>query len=281
MNRLRQNSTRRPLRMITLAVLLLTATGASGRWIWVQWDQARQLRQEYQPPPEGMVLIPAGKFLMGSDDPNADFDVPAIREVFVPACYIDQFEVTNREYRDFKSDHPYPDGEDEYPVTRVLKHEAEVYARWAGKRLPTGAEWEKAARGTDGRKYPWGNEYDRSKCNLRPSPYQTLGGREVADTAVCRLGGRKMAVGQFPKGVSPYGVHDMCGNAWEWVSDVYVAKIPFEPEDSWHRSGIIRGGAHGYGLRHGTTFHQGFEPLNTTCNDVGFRCAMAAAPKSN
>jgi formylglycine-generating enzyme required for sulfatase activity len=100
----------------------------------------------------------------------------------------------------------------------------------------------------------------------------------VADTEVCRLGGKKSAVGKFPEGASPYGVHDMCGNAWEWVSDVYVAKTLFEPKESWHRTGIIRGGAHGYSLRHGTTYHQGFEPLNSTCNDVGFRCAMDATP---
>lgn len=267
--------------MLAFAVLLLTAVGASGHWLWERWDRARMIRQEYQAAPEGMVFIPAGKFLMGSDDPEADFDVEALREVFVPACYIDRYEVTNGEYRKFKPDHKYPEGDDNFPVTRVLKTEAEAYAKWAGKRLPTGAEWEKAARGTDGRVYPWGNEYDRTKCNMRPTDYRTPEGRDIPATEVCRRGGRKSAVGQFPEGVSPYGVHDMCGNAWEWVSDVYVAKVPFEPREEWHQSGIIRGGAHGYGARHGTTFHQGFEPLNTTCNDVGFRCAMDAIPKTD
>ena len=268
----------RALQNLTVAILFLGAIAASGHWLWARWDRARLIRREYQPPPEGMAFIPAGNFLMGSDDPKADFDVPALREVFVPAYYIDRYEVTNRQYRKFKPDHEYPEGEDEYPVTRVLKWDAEAYAEWAGKRLPTGAEWEKAARGEDGRIYPWGNEYDRTKCNLRPSPYTTVDGREIPDTEVCRRGGRKMAVGQFPAGVSPYGVHDLCGNAWEWVSDVHVPKIPFEPKESWHRTGIIRGGAHGYGTRHATTFHQGFEPLNTTCNDVGFRCAKDALP---
>jgi len=278
MNRLRRHLVQNPRLATATAILLLAATAASGRWLWIHCDQALQQRRNYAPPPDGMVFIPAGEFLMGSDNPKADFDVTPLKHAFVSAFYIDRHEVTNREYKEFKPDHEYPEGEDDFPATRILKHEAEAYAKWAGKRLPSAAEWEKAARGTDGRTYPWGNEYDRAKCNLRPNGYTTPEGIEVSDDAVCRTGGRKMAVGQFPEGVSPYGVHDMCGNAWEWVSDVHVTKVPFEPKESWHRSGIIRGGAHGYGARHGTTYHQGFEPLNTTCNDVGFRCAMNSIP---
>jgi formylglycine-generating enzyme required for sulfatase activity len=250
-----------------------------GERSWTSVRQARLCAKEYEPPPPGMVLVPAGEFWMGSDDPNADPDEKPLRKVFLPAFYIDKIEVTNRRYKEFKKDHHYPPGEDDLPVTFVLKHEAEAFCRWAGGRLPTSAEWEKAARGTDGRIYPWGNECSADRANIN-----RRAGLSTTNTAVCNSpAGRsqgRLPGGSFPKGASPYGCHDMAGNVWEWVSDVWLDRIPLGAESSGEARGIIRGGADSYSPWQARTSYQGFEALGATCHDVGFRCAMDAVGKS-
>jgi formylglycine-generating enzyme required for sulfatase activity len=225
-----------------------------------------------------MVLVPPGEFWMGSDDPNAEPDEQPLRKVFVRAFYIDQFEVTNRRYGEFKKDHRYPPGEDELPVTFVLRREAEEFCRSAGRRLPTGVEWEKAARGNDGRVYPWGNEFraDRANINRRT-------GIAATNTQSCTspLAGSKgkLPGGSFPKGISPYGCQDMAGNVWEWVSDVWTDPIPLSLKPGGEPRGVIRGGAYSYSPRQARASYQGFEALGATCHDVGFRSAMDAVPK--
>lgn len=235
------------------------------------------VRAHYAAAPAGMVLVPAGYFLMGSNDSQAELDERPMRRVFLPAFYIDAHEITNREYKRFKPDHTYPEGQDDLPVTHVFKPEAEAYARFVGKRLPTNAEWEKAARGTDGRQFPWGDRFETNRANLDPTKVAKAMG------LVCLVTNNpahfKTAPGSFPLGASPYGAQDMAGNVWEWVSDNH-RDSPWLEIFGEHRTerGIIRGGGYAYSPFQARTSHQAFEALNTTCNDVGFRCALSARP---
>lgn len=152
-----------------------------------------------------MVYIPPGEFLMG------DGKKPTRADGF----YIDRYPVTNAEYARFcqETGHAtpppwyntgtYPEGKADHPVVQVTWKDAAAYAQWAGKRLPGEAEWEKAARGSDGREWPWGDEFDKNKCN-------TCEG-DIGDTT---------PVGKYsPEGDSPYGVGDMAGNVYEWTAN--------------------------------------------------------------
>lgn len=178
-----------------------------------------------------IILIPAGEFIMGTDKTDPEntqqrigtikplyLDQQPQRRVNLEAFYIDRYEVTNKEYKRFVEaaqypDYPahwvegtYPEGLADHPVTNVKWAQAMAYALWARKLLPTEEQWEKAARGTDGRIYPWGNEYTKGMANL-----EIDGARQTAP------------VGIYPKDVSPYGVNDMAGNVMEWTLDWYRA----------------------------------------------------------
>ena len=182
---------------------LLTAEGAIGNGNPPEWTTTQKS------PYEGMVYVPAGEFIMGSE--IGDMDESPQRKVYVDAFYIDQFEVTNAQYAKFKKGYKYNEEitdetvrkkewlADDSPVVNISWHEATEYCKWAGKRLPTEAEWEKASRGTDGRKYPWGEKHDMS--------YAEPDG--IATTAAWRAG------------KSPYGVYWMAGGPWEWTADWY------------------------------------------------------------
>lgn len=167
-----------------------------------------------QPPamPVGMVLVEAGTYTVGSDSAADEFSRPA-HQVDLGAFYIDRTEVTNADYKKFvdatgrtapkswENGAPAP-GTENLPVVYVTYADAEAYAKWAGKRLPTEAEWEAAARGKDGRRYPWGNAWDPSMGNI---------GRPKGQ-------GKIEPVGTYPAGASPSGALDMIGNVWEWTS---------------------------------------------------------------
>ncbi|TKB68087.1 MAG: formylglycine-generating enzyme family protein [Nitrospira sp.] len=197
-----------------------------------------------KPPLGSMVSIPAGEFTMGSQDGDAD-ERPA-HKVSVDSFSIDVYEVTVGEYGDFLRSgggHLPPDwnkiNQSAYqkrPVMGVDWADASAYCKSVGKRLPTEAEWEKAARGADGRLYPWGNDPPTSL-------HANFGKNGSSDF------GALSPVGSFEQGKSPYGVYDMAGNVWEWVSDwydsdYYKSSPPQNPE-GLPRGGfkVIRGGA--------------------------------------
>jgi formylglycine-generating enzyme required for sulfatase activity len=174
-------------------------------------------------PPTSMALVPAGSFVMGSDTQGEMDERPAHR-VDLRAFYIDRFEVTVGQYaacvraracqRPRKLDPRF--SEPDRPVVGVSWHDAKAYCAFAGKRLPTEAEWEKAARGAQGRIYPWGDD----------PPHTRHGCFGWQENRPCRPGSR-------PDGDSQYGVSDMAGGVWEWVEDVYDAGYyPRSPVDN-------------------------------------------------
>jgi len=168
-----------------------------------------------------MVYVPAGEFLMGSEAEGALEDEKPEHPVTLDAYWIYQTEVTNRQYNQCiqagacsSTWEENPD--DDHPVTQVFPRDGDDYCDWAGGRLPTEAEWEKAARGTDGRQYPWGNEpvtgARANFCDLNCDPEWG-----TPDTAQDDGYAKTAPVGSFPAGASPYGALDMAGNVWEWV----------------------------------------------------------------
>ena len=229
--------------------------------------------------PEGMVAITAGSYTIGRD--GADPLVQPAHSVDLSAFFIDRAEVTNAAYKAFvdATGHKppsnwtgtsFPEGRDDFPVTGVTWQDATDYAAWAGKRLPTEAEWEAAARGTDGRIYPWGNGFRSGVANIglrpdRPTPEQYPSGIRAA--------------GRYPEGASPAGAVDMIGNAWEWVADeikLYPGNIEstldLEPGVTYR---VIRGGAYD-GNKVNDATYRGYLDGSLPYPKVGFRCAKDA-----
>ena len=249
-----------------------------------------------------MLLVPAGQFLMGStrseveaasalcltvgdNDPCGlgEFanEMPQ-RSIYLDAFYIDETEISNDAYRrcvaagacdrpDYRGGRYAPPGyyDDplfgDYPVVHVRWDQARAYCGWAGARLPTEAEWEKAARGTEGFAYPWGNQFDPNLANTQE------GG-----------GDRLRPAGSYPAGASPYGVLDMAGSLWEWVEDWfdpgYYSEMPDRnpPPAPAGTDKVLRGGGYSSFRHYARTTNRGFENPNTSSAYRGFRCALAA-----
>jgi len=260
--------------------------------------------------PDNMVLIPAGWFTMGSKEGHFSHQPP--HRVYLDAYAIDKYEVTNADYKNFidlrdhlrgkktplgpncqkvergvsppkiwNENHEYPLELADHPVVCVRRGMAKRYCRTMGKRLPTEAEWEKAARGKDGRKYPWGNKWDPKKTNhgLAKSPWE-----DASDGYA-----RTAPVGSFPEDKSPYGVYDMAGNVYEWTWDIYwpyyyprspkrnpkgpesYKSIPEDLRPEWHAY-TVRGGSWALGREAATTWRRGYRRTFQADDSGGFRC---------
>jgi len=225
---------------IALPVLPLPSSGGSSSDM-VPIGKNPEGYEEYWGLRDGAIIVsvPAGEFTMGSPPNEGEADERPQRRVRLSEFRIDKTEVTWRQFRKFAeaTGTPLPPAPiwgaaDDYAVSNATWDEAAAYCAWVGGRLPTEAEWEKAARGTDGRRYPWGNDYELGRCSsLEGGPH------------------RPYSVGAFPKCLSPYGVLDMAGNVWEWCADWYgdtypdegVSEDPKGPASGTMR--VLRGGA--------------------------------------
>jgi formylglycine-generating enzyme required for sulfatase activity len=219
-----------------------------------------------------MVEIPGGPFVLGSDkfEPN---ETPS-QSMELPTFFLDQFETTNVEFAQFveatgyvtlvekaaakKNWRTYAEGKDNHPVVKVAYSDAEAYCEWMGKRLPTEFEWEKAARGTEGLVYPWGDSMDSTRVNGKASGLRGT-----------------TAVGSFSSGASPYGVEDMSGNVWEWTSSPFVAYSGSTYQDPFYSPDlrVTRGGGWFDDPRQLRASNRSAAPVEAANDDLGFRCA--------
>ena len=310
--------------MINRVVIVLSAA------LWAVASQAQEPTA-----PQGMVLIPAGNFIMGSNGEDTEGKAqefgsmkPWFKDehpkhlVKLPAFWIDKYEVVNRDYREFLIANNYwvpkslaDNGYlikrelleiadldrlqrlavetykldldtrqmgkealidaieahkaelDNLPVTGVPRAHARDFCAWKGKRLPTEAEWEKAARGEAGNEYPWGNQWDASRLNINTGEGWPHG---VAP------------VGSYPQGQSPYGVEDMAGNVMEWVDGWYGAYpgSDYQDDNFGQKYGVARGGGWGgmghYVISHfyRSAYRFNLDP-QAAYVDLGFRCAKS------
>ena len=250
---------------------------------------------------ENMIFIPEGSFTMGFEIENenewGDMDEEPVHQVALSSYWIDKYEVTSSSFANFLNEnkneaHRFIEitpsvtvkfennvyqprkGLENYPVNRVSWFGADAYCKWKGKRLPTEAEWEKAARGTDQRIFPWGNEFpDNSRVTFRRKFSEK--GFQVMEP-----------VDGMKDGISPFGVHQMAGNVWEWVSDWFDSSVyqdesridPKGPESGISK--VLRGGNWYYKAYYMRTTYRFNERPEIFKVWQGFRCANRAMPEN-
>jgi formylglycine-generating enzyme required for sulfatase activity len=245
-----------------------------------------------------MAWIPPGEFMIGTDEvdeeqeamqlgfPRPWFeDEHPLRNVNLHGFYLDLHEVTRQEYLEFldATEHAPPDwwtdlrdlpDQGRHPVTGVDWYDADDFCRWAGKRLPTEEEWEKAARGPDGFRYPWGNSFDLGRAHLSPG----------ADALF-----KTVPVESYPTGASPYGLFDMVGNVWEWTDSWYLPypESTLRNKDFGMKYRVVRGLSY-HSLGHypegayervveiyARASTRSYDPPGERLEDLGFRCAKS------
>ena len=241
-------------------------------------DNKIEQEPEIQSDDDGMVLvhIPKGPFIMGSYSDDAYYDEIPEHEVNLDEYWIDKFEVTNAQYSlcveagfctipQYDSGHYFDPVYSDHPIVYVAWDQAREYCKWTGRELPTEAQWEKAARGIEGRTYPWGDD----EPSLDLANYLSV----IKTTTI---------VGSYPDGASNYGVMDMAGNVWEWVNDWYDDSYYYETKNLsinpqgpiGGESHVIKGGAFNsspWVLRSSTRMQSFGDPIS---RDVGFRCVL-------
>ncbi len=255
-------------------------------------------------PLEGdMVHIPAGSFVFGTNKKDDTSEALSLgvpkpwyadegpeQNIFLKSFYIDRYEVTNRRYKIFVDDvgsvapadwtgNEFPEGKGDFPTVNVTWYDAANFCQWAGKKLPSEKQWEKAARGEAGNIYPWGNKFQVAYANLSPKP------------------GSKNSlapVGSHPKGATSSGVQDMVGNAWEWIEDDYAPYkgSTYQSNDFTAGVKVLRGqSAKDIGHFPGASYlsalkmfsrngYREFSNADQPELDVGFRCVSSEMPKA-
>ena len=291
-------------------------------WACARVEQPKDPLPEGPPPdaPAGMVFVPAGPFTMGSTDAEIDavraaHDIDRVmyeaevpqRTVDLPAFFLDRHEVTQEDYARFVAatgreapsvdkdwatlynwgDGKPPAGLEQHPVVLVSFEDAEAYCQWAGKALPSEAQWEKAARGDDGRAYPWGSDWVSARLNSAQTwSAAPLEGNKAwlswwESTYKNELRGRVVTtkpVGSYPEGASPYGALDMAGNVFEWTRDWYDAYpgSTYQNPEFGEQFRVIRGGDWYLDTMYTRAAARLRNPPDHKVPTIGFRCAMEA-----
>jgi formylglycine-generating enzyme required for sulfatase activity len=264
----------RQRRHVSLWSFALAAAALVALGVWVALPDANLPAERVGRDGAPTDLVPAGTFAMG------DGEYSPRREIFLDAFYIDRFEITTARYAKFLAatgsvrppdewEAVAPGSASELPVIGVDWNDAAAYCAWAGRRLPTEAEWEKAARGAEARAYPWGDE---SPSVLRAN---------YGNTSPEAYNGGLHKVGSHPAGRSPYGTHDMAGNVNEWVADWHAdgfrsgdVRNPKGPESGKAR--VIRGGGRFDTAERIASARRWHGPPDLRSGDIGFRCAADA-----